>query len=94
MYNSWDLSETQKADPEEIWTCFQTQIEPKANFRVARLCLQKYKQKEEENIDDFVSRSKLQAFKCEFRSEKDCPELNGRILEQMIAATKHQDLQK
>ncbi len=58
-YNSWDLSNEEENDPDEIWKKFKTQVEPKSSFRIARFYLQKYRQTEGETIDDFVSGCKL-----------------------------------
>ena len=69
FYNSWGLPEEDKKDPQKVWEKFETQIEPKTNFRVARLFLQRLKQEEGESFDDFVSRCKLQAQKCNFRDD-------------------------
>ena len=41
MYNSWGLTDN-KNDVKIVWEHFETQLEPKTNFRVARLYLQKY----------------------------------------------------
>ena len=69
FYNSWGLPAEEQKDPKVIWEKFQTQIEPKTNFRVARLFLQQIRQEDGETFDDFVSRWKLQAQKCNFRDE-------------------------
>ena len=54
IYNLWTLSENDKADPNVVWTKFESHIEPKVNFRVQRFYLQKYSQCESESIDDYV----------------------------------------
>ena len=43
-FNSWRLTDAQKKDPKIIWEKFKGQVNTKENWRVARLC--KYKQKE------------------------------------------------
>lgn len=65
-------------------------VKPSENFRVTRLCMQKLMQNDSERIDDYVSRLKLQANKCALR---DDDELQARAIEQMIAGTRHVDLQ-
>ena len=70
---------------------FEQQIEPKHNFRVARLYLQSYRQQDCESVDDFITRLKLQAQKCDFRDDR---ESNERVLEQFIAGIRHMELQK
>ena len=91
LYNSWGLSDEEKKDPAAVWKRFETQLQPKTNFRVARLYLQKYVQQEGESADDFMSRLKLQAYTCEFR---DDTELQERVIEQLIAGLTSADLQK
>ena len=86
FYNSWGLPAEEQKDPKKVWEKFETQIEPKTNFRVARLFLQRLKQEEGESFDDFVSRCKLQAQKCNFRDEK---EFSERVIEQTITGTCH-----
>ena len=90
-FNSWGLTAEEKKNPEVIWDRFETQLAPKHNFRIARLYLQNYRQNETESADDFISRLKLQAQKCDF---KDMEESNERVIEQFIAGVKHKDLQK
>ena len=53
--------------------------------------MQKLCQKDSESIDDFASRLKLQAYKCELRDEED---VNTRVIKQLIAGAKHAELQK
>lgn len=48
-------------------------------------------QQENECIDNYVSRLKLQAYKCNFRDDE---EMQTRVIEQLIAGTRHADLQK
>ena len=50
IYNSWTLSENDKADPNVVWKKFESHIETKVNFRVQRFYLQKYSQCESESI--------------------------------------------
>jgi len=77
-FNLWTLSHTKKNDPDHIWKRFEQQIKPKHNFRVARLCLQSYRQQDGESVDDYITRLKLQAQKCDFRDDMG-------VLEQFIA---------
>lgn len=91
IYNSWSLTEPEKKDPTVVWSKFMAQIQPKENFRVARLYLQKFAQRDSETIDDFLSRLKLHAQKCEF---KDDAEFQDRVIEQFIAGVKYTEVQK
>ena len=91
-YNSWSFrNDANRHNPLVIWEKFLEQIEPQVNFRIARLCLQNYSQKETENIDDFLARCRLQAQKCKFRDEH---EMEERIIDQIIARTKFPELHK
>ena len=91
MYNSCGLPQAEAKDPAKVWEKFETQTKPKQNFRVARLSLQTLTQKESESIDDFISRLKLQAYKCDFKDED---EMKSRIVDQLIAGTRYPELQK
>ena len=77
--------------PEKVWAKLQTHVEPKVNYRVARLFLQKLKQEEGESFDDYVAKCKLHAFKCNFRDEQ---KVSGRVIEQIITGTRHTEVQK
>ena len=90
IYNSWTLSENDKADPNVVWKKFELHIEPKVNFRVQRFYLQKYSQRESESIDDYMARCKLQALKCKFSQN----EAEERLIEQLIVGTNLSELQK
>ena len=54
------------------------------NFRIHRLSLMQYRQKEEESLDEFVTRVRTQAQMCEFEDK----EMQERIIELVIAGTK------
>jgi len=90
IYNSWSLSAEEAGKPDVVWERFTSHIDPKANFRIARFQLQKMKQ-EDESIDSYVSRIKLQAFKCQFRDET---EIQERVIEQIIMGTRYSEVQK
>ena len=53
--------------------------------------MREYKQKNTENINDFVAGCKLQAKKCKFRDNQETEE---RLIEQVITGTRHSELQK
>ena len=90
IYNSWNLSDSDRTDPSLVWEKFQAHIEPKVNFRVQRFYLQKYSQAGGESIDDYVTRCKLQAQKCKFNQA----EAEERLIEQLIIGTNIAELQK
>ncbi len=58
---------------------------------LARYQLQQLRQKNEELIDDFMTRCRNQATKCRFR---DTAESDKRLIEQFIVRTKHKKVQK
>ena len=81
--NASGMSDADKKRPDKIWELFESQLMTNLNFRVHRLRLMDYRQKGEESIDDFVTRVRTQALKCEFEES----ELEERITELMIAST-------
>lgn len=92
-FNSWGLSEADKKKPDKVWERFrQSIVNPAENFRFARHLLRKYRQEEKESIDDFVSRCKTQASKCDF--PKHTTELEERVIEQMIDGARHTKIRR
>ena len=85
------MNDSDRADPEIIWHKSEERLEPQVNFRIARFYHREYKQKNTENIDNFVARCKLQAKKCKFRDNQETEE---RLIEQVITGTRHPELQK
>ena len=73
-----------------IWEKFRGQSTTE-NFRICRMNLQKFMQKDGETIDDFIMHCRLQAQKCKFRDEDEKSE---RVIDQIILGTKLPDLQK
>ena len=55
MYNTWDLSDSDSKNVEVIWGRFKALIEPKANFRLSRFNLQKFRQTASESVDEFMT---------------------------------------
>ena len=88
IFNSRSLSDA--VNPNLIWEKFTAHIGQQVNFRVQRYYLQKYIQSEEESIDTFFTRCKLQALRCKFSQA----ELNKRLIKQLIVGTKFPGLQK
>ena len=81
--NASGMSDADKKRPDKIWELFESQLKTNLNFRVHRLHLMDYRQRSEESVDDFVTRARTQALKCEFEES----ELEERIIELMIAST-------
>ena len=61
----------------------ESQLKTNLNFRVHRLHLMDLRQRNEECVDDFVTRARTQALKCEFEES----ELEERIIELVSAST-------
>ena len=91
MYNTWDLSETEKKDVEVIWAQFQALIEPKSSYRLSRFHLQRFRQLSSETVDEFMTRCKTQARKCKFR---DTTETEERLIEQLVVGVRHGKVQE
>jgi hypothetical protein len=89
-FNSWNLTNDERKQPNTVFNAFLEQLEPADSFRVCRLTLSQYKQQPGESIDVFINRCRLLARKCKL-SEAD---LNDRILELLIASTPFEDFQK
>ena len=70
MYNSWTFTkEGDKKKPDVIFEKFENQLEPKTSHRIHRYALQGMRQERHEPVDDFVSRIKNLAAKCQFRDD-------------------------
>ena len=69
--------------PDKTWELFESQLKTNLNFRVHRLHLMDYRQRSEESVDDFVTRARTQALKCEFGGKDhwthDCIHTNRSI---------------
>ena len=84
------MSEEDKIDPKKIFAAFEEQLEPPENYRISRLKLTQYRQTQEESLDHFTNRCKLQDLKCDFVDD----ELNERLIELIISSTPIVDFQK
>ena len=92
IFDNWThLSVTQKETPEDVWNAFQQYFEPKSNFRLARFQLRDLKQQENEPVDSFITRLKVQAQKCNF----DTASLQeDNLIDQLIKGIAHVAVQK
>ena len=88
--NASDLSGEQKANPLELWILFENQLKVNVNFRIHRLHLMQYRQTQHESIDDFVTRARTLANKCQFTEN----ELSERLMELIIASTPYYGLRR
>ena len=91
IFNTWGLTDEQLQDPNNIWDRFSKHVEPHENFRIHRLEFQRYKQGEEESVDEFYTRCKAKAIKCQFPDNKT---LEERIIEVLISGIKYPQTQK
>ena len=88
--NASGLSDAQKKVPNDIWTFLENQLKVNVNFRIHRLQLMQYRQTSSETLDDFVTRARTLALKCEFSEQ----ELNERMIELIIVSTPHDSFRK
>ena len=70
----------------EFWDHLSEVLEPRSNYRLARLQLEKMKQAKDELIDEYMTKCMPQAKKCKFRDEI---EINTRLIEQIIRGGAH-----
>ena len=86
MYNSWTFTkEDDKKKPDVIFEKFENQLEPKTSHRIHRYTLQGMRQGPHEPVDDFVSRIKNLAAKCQFR---DDIEVEDRVKTNLLGVQK------
>lgn len=83
--NASGLTEAEKKSPDNLWKFFEGQLKLDVNFRIHTLHLMQYRQKPEESVDDFMTRARTLALKCQFKDE----ELHERLIELTIASTPH-----
>ncbi|XP_030831434.1 uncharacterized protein LOC115920236 [Strongylocentrotus purpuratus] len=88
--NASGLSEADQEKPQELWKLFEKQIKVNINFRVHRLELMRYRQRQDESIDAFVTRCRDKANTCDFEES----ELAERIMEVVITSTPSLEFQK
>ena len=92
IFNSWTFTkEEDKRKPANIFKRFENQLEPKTSHRIHRYTLQGMRQEQCEPVDDFISRVKNLAAKCQFR---DNAEVEDRVLDQLIWGSNNSHIQK
>ena len=91
MYNTWDLSDDDSKKVDVILGRFKALIEPKANFRLSRFNLQKFRQTASESVDEFMTRCRIQGKKCRLR---DAVEAEERLVEHLIIGIRHTKIQE
>ena len=88
--NTSGLSEEDLECPNKVWATIEAQLKVNINFRIHRLELMRYRQRQDENIDEFVTRCRDKARDCDFSAS----ELQDRIMELVIATTSCEPLQR
>ena len=88
--NASGLSNVEKRDPDQLWNFFEGHLKTKVNFRIHRLQLMHFCQKADEMLDDFMTRARTQALKCDFTEE----ERDERLLELIIASTPYDNFRR
>ncbi len=98
LYNSWNLPDDEADNIVEVWKRFGEYGNINQNFRVARLYLRNMNQitkgtdhDKSETVDEYMARIRTQALKCNFRDDL---ELEERLIEQLIAGSPYQEVQK
>ncbi|KAJ8023319.1 hypothetical protein HOLleu_35705 [Holothuria leucospilota] len=88
--NSSGLTTQDQTDPTKLWNLFESQLKIKVNFRIHRLELMNFRQKQNETLDEFVNRCRHKAKECDFTDD----ELSERIIELVIASAKCESFQR
>ena len=65
-------------------------VEPRSNFRIARYQLQGFRQSDDESIDSFLARCKIQARECRISEA----EIEDNLIEQVIIGTRKPKVQE
>ena len=92
IYNSWAFTKMEdRTKPAIIFERFENKLEPKTSHQIHRYTLQGMQQEQGEPVNDFISRLKNLAAKCQFR---DSAEVEDRVLDQLIWGSRNPDVQK
>ena len=89
-FSSFELSNEEKQKIDIIFDKFTTYVEPKSNFRITWYQLQGFRQSEDESVDWFITRFKIQAQKCWFSEA----EVEFRLIEQLIIGKRESKVQE
>ena len=88
MEKTWDLSDSHSKKVDVICGRFKCIIEPKANFRLSRFNLQKFRQTALESVDEFTTRCRIQG------ENGDALEAEERLIEQLNIGIRHTKIQE
>lgn len=90
IFDTWNVTDTQRESCDEIFNLFAKHFEPKTNYRLSRFQLQRFRQMPSENVDEFITRCRIQGSQCKFNPT----ELEIRLIEQLIIGTSHTKVQQ
>jgi hypothetical protein len=91
IFDNSPLTEAQKQQPAAVWTYFTEYFEPKSNFRLSRFQLRKMRQSPDEPIDNYITRLRSQAQKCQFENNNVT---NDYLLDQVIVGIRHTNIRR
>ena len=75
--------DAEKKTADKLWAFFESQLKISVNFRIHRPNLMQFRQRQDESHDDFVTRARNMANKCQFTEE----EPNERLIKLIIVST-------
>ncbi|XP_068240314.1 uncharacterized protein [Palaemon carinicauda] len=91
IFDNWTrLTDEQRSSPTDVWEAFVNYFEPKSNFRLSRFQLRELIQRQEEPIDSYINRLKVQAQRCNFEGNN----LEDNLIDQVIIGTAHVAVRK
>ena len=91
MFNTRGLTDEQLKDPKNIWEKFSEKIEPPENVRIHSMEFQRFRQHDDEYVNDFFTHCKSKVMKCKFQTEAEQEE---RLREVLISGVKYAEVQK
>ena len=91
IFDNLTMTDADRAKPAAILDAIASYLEPKTNFRLARLQLRDMTQATSEPVDAYLTRLKAQASKCEFLNEAL---KNSELIDQLIKGTAHRSVRR
>ena len=86
--DGWQLSDADKVKLDVHWSKFDSHVQPKSSFRVARFQLRALKQNNGESIDSFLTRIKVLLRQCQYK------EPDEMLLDTLIAGVNDESVQR
>ena len=90
IFNSFALSDEDKWKTDVIFDKFTTYLEPKLNLQIDRYQLQGFRQADNESVDLFMAKYKVQGQKCRFIET----ELEEHLIKQLFIGTRDWKVQE